>query len=152
MLAVYILLAIRNQLFYYRNTACVADMLLLNCILAYLAALFSDQQEFAGIRHPMPSSGKRPQYVVHMKAINARRESETWVTELPCSLLTFVFDKTQEQCFLDPLTSWLSNFYYISLDWANCPEIFNCEIFLRDNQKEGQNKKMDIGHIQVSLS
>ena len=93
-----------------------ADMLLLNCILAYLAALFSDQQEFAGIRHPMPSSGKRPQYVVHMKAINARRESETWVTELPCSLLTFVFDKTQEQCFLDPLTSWLSNFYYISLD------------------------------------
>ena len=153
MLAVHILLAIRNQLFYYRNTACVADMLLLNCILAYLAALFSDQQEFAGIRHPMPSSGKRPQYVVHMKAINARRESETWVTELPCSLLTFVFDKTQEQWFLDPLTSWLSNFYYISLDWANCPEIyFNYEISLRDNQKEGQNKKMDIGHIQVSLS
>ena len=77
MLAVHILLAIRNQLFYYRNTACVADMLLLNCILAYLAAVFSDQQEFAGIRHPMPSTGKRPQYVVHIKAINARRESET---------------------------------------------------------------------------
>ena len=39
--------------------------------------VLSDQQEFAAIRHPLPSTGKRPQYVIRMNAINAMRESET---------------------------------------------------------------------------
>ena len=94
----------------------------------------------------------RPQYVIRMKAINAMRESETWVTAVQSySAVCLLLFGTNHygSVFLGPLNVGIKQLWFYFIELGELSRNLRYEIFSRDNLKERQNMKMDIGLSQV---